>query len=499
MLVLSFFSLIRGAIYFSDRFQNQVIGDYWRRSHSSEYNATWAIEQRMHASPKDHDFGVVSKSSNTIGAVSCPANFTHDRGMFILQFVLQAQRQPWSCGSVFVKLLNDDFSPMHLNSTTQYKLMFGAEKCKHTNKLYFYYGMANNKTQKYTYHKLINAAKPNLDSKSHFYRLILLPNNEYRLWIDNKVEQQGSLLQQMHFIPPIQPPEMVPDFKAKKPDDWDQPYEIPDPDITKPLDWDDEEFIIDEDYTDGRMKKNPNYQGQWKQPLMANPKYKGAWRQPLIPNDEYYTVKHPYKLGQITGVAIEVNSSISGAFITNLFMTDNLTYAESERERWKATALAEEKEEQRLKLIDKNKRRREKLSQLDGKSFKQKMSIIGDVTLTLIGDYPVRFSVTILSVTIVFLGSIGLCLLKCDSKPKETEEDKEIMRMVEEQLKRRKEEEEREEQERKEELERKKQERLEEIRRRNEKEQIEQLKRQREALLREKERREKEAGHDKVD
>jgi calreticulin len=79
------------------------------------------------------------------------------------------------------------------------------------------------------------------DVFTHFYTLIVQPDNTYEVLIDNEKVESGSLEDDWDFLPP----KKVKDPEAKKPEDWDERATIPDPDDKKPEDFDKPEHIPD--------------------------------------------------------------------------------------------------------------------------------------------------------------------------------------------------------------------------------------------------------------
>lgn len=79
------------------------------------------------------------------------------------------------------------------------------------------------------------------DVFTHFYTLIVNPDNTYEVLIDNEKVESGSLEEDWDFLPP----KTIKDPEAKKPEDWDERATIPDPDDKKPEDWEKPEHIPD--------------------------------------------------------------------------------------------------------------------------------------------------------------------------------------------------------------------------------------------------------------
>lgn len=64
---------------------------------------------------------------------------------------------------------------------------------------------------------------------------MLNPDDTFEIFIDQKVVNQGSLLEDV--APPVNPPREIDDPNDTKPDEWDDRARIPDPSAVKPEDW----------------------------------------------------------------------------------------------------------------------------------------------------------------------------------------------------------------------------------------------------------------------
>jgi len=110
------------------------------------------------------------------------------------------------------------------------------------------------------------------DVHTHVYRLVVKPDNTYKIAIDGEVVEKGELEKDWNFLPP----KKIKDPAAKKPEDWDDKSHIDDPNDTKADDWDQPEYIPDpealkpEDWDD-------EMDGEWEPPVINNPNYKGMF------------------------------------------------------------------------------------------------------------------------------------------------------------------------------------------------------------------------------
>lgn len=127
------------------------------------------------------------------------------------------------CGGGYIKVFDCALDQESLHGESPYLIMFGPDIC----------GMATKKV-----HVIINYKGKNLmlnkdikckdDVHTHLYRLIIKPDNTYKVVIDNEAVESGELEKDWHFLPE----KRIKDPNAKKPDDWDDRPKIDDPKVT---------------------------------------------------------------------------------------------------------------------------------------------------------------------------------------------------------------------------------------------------------------------------
>ena len=260
------------------------------------------------------------------------------------------------CGGAYLKLVrNKALNQEEFGNTTPYVVMFGPDKCGHTNKVHFIFNHKNPKTGEYEEKHLTSPPTAKIVKTTELYTLIVnSSDNTYTIKVNNEEIKTGSLFED--FTPPVNPEKEIDDPKDSKPDTWVDTARVPDPEATKPEDWDEEapfevideeaeipeDWLVDEpttvadpeaekpadweDEEDGDwipptvpnpkcgdvsgcgpwtkpMKKNPDYKGKWDAPLIDNPDYKGVWAPRKIKNPDYYEDKNPGYLEPIGGVS----------------------------------------------------------------------------------------------------------------------------------------------------------------------------------------------------
>ncbi|XP_034950015.1 calnexin [Chelonus insularis] len=347
----------------------------------AKYDGIWSVEQASR-NAQEGDLGLVLKSKARHAAISARLNkpFKFDDKPLIVQYEVNFQ-DGQECGGAYLKLLTQD--PQHMDlkkfhDKTPYTIMFGPDKCGNDHKLHFIFrhknpmnGSIEEKHCKKPKERLEDFFK---DKIPHLYTLIIRPDNTFQIKIDNKVVNDGSLLDD--FTPPVNPPLEIEDPNDIRPEDWDEREKIPDPTAVKPEDWDEDApaQIVDEDDMmpvgwledepptipnpdavkpddwdvdmDGeweppelpnpkcedapgcgpykqKMKKNPRFKGKWLPPLIDNPNYKGKWKPRLIHNPNYFNDEHPFNMMPIHAIGFELWSMSPDIYFDNLIITDD--------------------------------------------------------------------------------------------------------------------------------------------------------------------------------
>lgn len=416
----------------------------------AKYDGIWSLESPQR-SILDKDLGLVLKSKAKHAAISSRLfrPFKFGTKPLVVQYEVTLQ-DGQECGGSYIKLLSSGSGTTDLKNfhdKTPYTVMFGGDKCGNDIKLHFILRHVNPKNgtieEKHSKKPKDRIEEPFKDKQPHLYKLIINPDNTYKIYVDHKEVNEGHLLRDMN--PPINPPkeiddptdfkpetwderEKIPDPTAVKPENWDVPPQIVDPNAAKPENWlDDEEDMIPDttaekpkdwdEELDGvwepPMIKNPLCEsagcGKWEPPMIANPEYKGKWRAPLIdnpnyqgkwspkkiPNPDFFEDNDPFsRITTISAVGIELWSMSSDILFDNIVITDDENHA---------TEWAQQTYDLKRKHLDKQ-----------AESFVQKMKKI-------INENP--WVVALLVVVVGLPISIILYML-CSSSPKKVENAK---------------------------------------------------------------------------
>jgi calreticulin len=145
----------------------------------------------------------------------------------VIQFSVKHE-QNIDCGGGYLKIFDCSLDQKDMHGESPYLIMFGSDLCgpgtKKVHVIFSYKGKN---------HLIKKEVRCKDDVFTHYYTLIVQPDNTYEVLIDNEKVESGSLEEDWDFLPP----KTIKDPDAKKPEDWDERATIPDPDDTKPEDW----------------------------------------------------------------------------------------------------------------------------------------------------------------------------------------------------------------------------------------------------------------------
>jgi calnexin len=356
----------------------------WKPSHAKKdttgseeewaYVGEWAVEEPVKYKGIDGDKGLVVKNPAAHHAISAkfPKKIDNKGKTLVVQYEVKLQNG-LECGGAYMKLLRDN-KALHQEefaNTTPYVIMFGPDKCGHTNKVHFIFNHKNPKTGEYEEKHLESPPTAKITKTTELYTLIVHPNNTYAIKQNNEEVKSGSLFED--FSPSFNPPEEIEDAEDTKPEDWVDQARIPDPEATKPEDWDedapfeivDEEATKPEDWLESEpetipdpeaqkpedwddeedgdwvgptvpnpkcadvsgcgpwtkpMKKNPEYKGQWTAPFIDNPAYKGVWAPRKIKNPDFFEDKTPSNLEPMGAIGFEIWTMQNDILFDNIYI-----------------------------------------------------------------------------------------------------------------------------------------------------------------------------------
>ncbi|KAH7329003.1 Calreticulin family-domain-containing protein [Stachybotrys elegans] len=358
----------------------------WKPSHAKKDNSgkdseeewayvgEWAVEEPYQYKGMEGDKGLVIKNPAAHHAISAkfPTKIDNTGKTLVVQYEVKLQKG-LECGGAYMKLLRDN-KALHqeeFSNTTPYVIMFGPDKCGHTNKVHFIFNHKNPKTGEYEEKHLNAPPAAKIVKTTELYTLIVHPDNTYVIKQNGEEVKTGSLLED--FSPPVNPDAEIDDPTDSKPEDWVDASRIPDPEATKPEDWDEdapfeivdeeaampEDWLVDEpsvipdpeaekpedwdDDEDGDwipptvanpkcadasgcgpwtkpMIRNPDYKGKWSAPYIDNPEYKGVWAPRKIKNPDYFEDKTPANFEPMGAIGFEIWTMQSDILFDNIYI-----------------------------------------------------------------------------------------------------------------------------------------------------------------------------------
>ncbi|CRK22367.1 hypothetical protein BN1708_013402 [Verticillium longisporum] len=366
----------------------------WKPSHAKKetdgekedeewaYVGEWSVEEPSVFKGVEGDKGLVVKNAAAHHAISAkfPKAIDNKGKTLVVQYEVKLQNG-LECGGAYLKLLRDN-KALHqeeFSNATPYVIMFGPDKCGHTNKVHFIFQHKNPKTGEYEEKQLSSPPTAKIVKTTELYTLIVKPDNTYIIKQNNEQVKTGSLLED--FTPAVNPAAEIDDPKdskpetwvdeariadpeAKKPEDWDEeapfevldeeaekpedwlenePLTVPDPEAQKPEDWDEEEdgdwlapTVPNPACADNSgcgpwtkpMKRNPDYKGKWTAPFIDNPDYKGIWAPRKIKNPDFFEDKTPANFEPIGAIGFEIWTMQSDILFDNIYVGHSIEDAE---------------------------------------------------------------------------------------------------------------------------------------------------------------------------
>ncbi|XP_060845080.1 calreticulin-like [Rhopalosiphum padi] len=319
-------------IYFEDNFPDDSFESEWLYSeYSGKEFGKFIRSSGYFYNDFEFDKGIQTTQDATFYALSKKFSpFSNEGKNLVIQYSVKHE-QNIDCGGGYIKLFNCDLEPKEMHSETPYEIMFGPDICGlSTRKVHVIFSY---KGKNLLINKDIRCIE---DVYTHFYTLIIKPDNTYEVLIDNENVESGELEADWEFLPPkqindpnVKKPEewddkpTIDDPNDEKPEDWDKPKLIPDPAASRPEDWDDE---IDGEW-EPAMIDNPDFKGEWKPKQINNPNYKGVWVHPKIDNPEYKKDDKLYARKEICAIGFDLWQVKSGTIFNNILITDDIEMA----------------------------------------------------------------------------------------------------------------------------------------------------------------------------
>ncbi|CAD7091820.1 unnamed protein product [Hermetia illucens] len=332
LMCLAALAAVQCEVYYEENFKDDSWEKEWIYSkHPGKEFGKFVRTAGKFYNDADADKGIQTSEDARFYALSHKFSpFSNKDKPLVIQFSVKHE-QNIDCGGGYVKVFDCSLDQTDMHGESPYEIMFGPDICgpgtKKVHVIFSYKGKN---------HLINKEIRCKDDIYTHFYTLIVKPDNTYEVLIDNEKVESGNLEDDWDFLPPkkIKDPEAkkpedwderatIPDPDDKKPEDWDKPEHIPDPDATKPEDWDDE---MDGEW-EPPMIDNPEYKGEWQPKQIDNPNYKGIWKHPEIDNPEYTADDNLYLRKELCTIGFDLWQVKSGTIFDNVLITDDVDYA----------------------------------------------------------------------------------------------------------------------------------------------------------------------------
>jgi len=217
-----------GSVVFRETFDNGA--DKWIKSEAKSDFGTMKVTEGKYKG----DNGLQTTQDARFYGYSTTADSAFDNEGKKLVFSFSVtHEQNIDCGGGYLKLMPKT-DGKSFNGDSQYYIMFGPDICGATKKIHliFHYKGKNLEWKK--------QPRAESDELTHFYTVIVNPDNTYEVLVDNEKKESGKLDEDWEFLAP----KTIPDPDEKKPSDWVDEAEIVDPEDKKPEDWDKESETI---------------------------------------------------------------------------------------------------------------------------------------------------------------------------------------------------------------------------------------------------------------
>ncbi|XP_016975652.1 calreticulin [Drosophila rhopaloa] len=348
IVLLATVGFISAEVHLQENFDSENWEDTWIYSkHPNKEFGKFVLTPGTFFNDAEADKGIQTSQDARFYAASRKFDgFSNEDKPLVVQFSVKHE-QNIDCGGGYVKLFDCSLDQTDMHGESPYEIMFGPDICgpgtKKVHVIFSYKGKN---------HLISKDIRCKDDVYTHFYTLIVRPDNTYEVLIDNEKVESGNLEDDWDFLAP----KKIKDPSATKPDDWDDKATIPDPDDKKPEDWDKAEHIPDPDATkpedwddemDGEweppMIDNPEFKGEWQPKQLDNPNYKGAWEHPEIANPEYVADDKLYLRKEICTLGFDLWQVKSGTIFDNVLITDDVELAAKIAGEVKTTQAGEKK------------------------------------------------------------------------------------------------------------------------------------------------------------
>uniref|UniRef100_A0A0K8ULF1 Calreticulin n=1 Tax=Bactrocera latifrons TaxID=174628 RepID=A0A0K8ULF1_BACLA len=212
-ILLFTFEIVKSEIYLEDNFKDDTWENLWIYSkHAGKEFGKFVRSSGRFYSDENVDKGLQTSQDARFYAVSRKFEpFNNENKNLVIQFSVKHE-QNIDCGGGYVKIFDCSLDQTDMHGDSPYEIMFGPDICgpgtKKVHVIFSYKGKN---------HLINKDIRCKDDVYTHFYTLIVKPDNTYEVLIDNEKIESGNLENDWEFLPP----KKIKDPNAKKPEDWD--------------------------------------------------------------------------------------------------------------------------------------------------------------------------------------------------------------------------------------------------------------------------------------
>jgi len=260
LLLVALVATVCGEVFFEEKFLDDSWTNRWVYSERKDKEfGKFELTAGKFFNDEEQDKGLkTSQDARFYGLATKFEPFSNRDKPLVIQFSVKHE-QNIDCGGGYLKVFDCSLEPKELHGESPYLIMFGPDICgpgtKKVHVIFSYKGKN---------HLIQKEIRCKDDVFTHFYTLIVRPDNTYEVLIDNEKQSDGTLEEHWEFLPP----KKIKDPSASKPEDWDERATIPDPEDTKPEDWDKPEHIPDPDAAKPE-DWDDEMDGEWEPPMMS--------------------------------------------------------------------------------------------------------------------------------------------------------------------------------------------------------------------------------------
>lgn len=225
LVICAVLSAAVAEVFFEDKFTEDNWEENWiySKAEGKEFGK-FELTAGKFFNDAENDKGLQTSQDARFYAVSRKFTpFSNKEKSLVLQFSVKHE-QNIDCGGGYLKVFDCSLEQTNMHGESPYLIMFGPDICgpgtKKVHVIFSYKGKN---------HLINKEIRCKDDVFTHFYTLIVNPDNTYEVLIDNEKVESGNLEDDWDFLPP----KKIKDPEAKKPEDWDERATIPDPEDKK--------------------------------------------------------------------------------------------------------------------------------------------------------------------------------------------------------------------------------------------------------------------------